>query len=319
MAGAYTATPAVTAEADLPPGWNPIWPHPGPWPPGYTPTLALSLTSSATVEPGGTVSDVASALTDQIDYVTTEPETPINWTATWDDTDESLPMNLDGGEDFLASVSTDYSDVGDSFWGAEPDITFDTAEADAGRSFTLAASSTPFDGFPVSATKQITVEEEEDPVKSATYTIEFAGSITGGESAGIYMEAGVTATASYRKGTPDAEIWFDILDGESIFDGYPGGVFTIEELSSTSVRITASAIEELDYLAFALSRSVWIDPPGGTMTLTAVLLSDGVPIATKVTETNHSSDPEENQGNWNGGWASVDIQGETISTIDINE
>lgn len=56
MTGAYTAKPAVVADPpDVPTGWNPDWPFPGPYPPGYTPDVdcTIDISSSGGLTSGG--------------------------------------------------------------------------------------------------------------------------------------------------------------------------------------------------------------------------------------------------------------------------
>lgn len=49
MTGAYTAKPADVADPpDIPDGWNPLWPFPGPNPPGHTPVYGISFVSPPT-------------------------------------------------------------------------------------------------------------------------------------------------------------------------------------------------------------------------------------------------------------------------------
>jgi hypothetical protein len=207
MAGAYTATPDVPEETDLPPGWNVNWPHPGPWPPGYTPDLGLGLEAQATMAPGSTVADITATLTDQGTFVTSEPATQVAWTAAWNDTGLAIGLKLSGEAALLASVSVDYTDVGSSFWGATPDFEFDISESDAGRSFTLLAASTPFSEHPVSASAVITVLATV-PTHRVEYTI--------------------TANSGHLFAEGNIQLWdgaiespFDIYDSDPIGSGRP--------------------------------------------------------------------------------------------------
>jgi len=155
MGGAYTATPAEETPADLPPGWNLTWPYTGPWPPGYEPDLSLSLDATAVINPTDVVATL-SVLTDQGSYVTAEPSSQIVWSAKWDDTNETLDLRQSEGT-FSQEVSLDYADVGDSFWGADPIFSVDASATDNGRTFTLSANSSPFDGQRVLAQAVVTV------------------------------------------------------------------------------------------------------------------------------------------------------------------
>lgn len=318
MGGAYVAKPDVTVAADLPPGWDLIWPHPGPWPPGYTPALALGLAAQSTASPGATVSDITSTLTDQVDYVTTEPATQIRWTAAWDDTNEPLTFKLSGGGSFLASVSVDYADVGSDFWGAEPDFVFDTETADIGRSFTLTARSTPFPEFPgdsLSASAVITVVV---PVMSARFTVAWSGTYGTG-SAGFDIGGSVVGSSSIYAVWPgrdeDLYAWLELAPDDYGFEG-GGGIWSNERIDGNSHKITATDIGGLGYIAFELYQNIWCDAgTSGTLSYTVELLQDGIPIKTETAQTFHDRDV--NRGFWHSGWANVDIEGQTISIIPL--
>lgn len=44
MTGAYTAKPEDAVDPpDVPDGWNPLWPFPGPFPPGYAPDIDCTI------------------------------------------------------------------------------------------------------------------------------------------------------------------------------------------------------------------------------------------------------------------------------------
>ncbi len=56
MPGAYTAKPEdVVDPPDIPTGWNPNWPFPGPYPPGYAPDVdcTIDISSSGGLTSGG--------------------------------------------------------------------------------------------------------------------------------------------------------------------------------------------------------------------------------------------------------------------------
>jgi len=142
-AGSYTAKEATPSTPYKPPGWG-EWPWPGPFPPGYAPSLSLSLTAPEFVAPATPVSEITATLKDGPNQ-TAQPSTLITWTATWKDTGEPVDIRVSGGE-FGGSASTVYANVGE-FWGAEPTLEFPTTGSDTGRTIVLKAESTPFEGY----------------------------------------------------------------------------------------------------------------------------------------------------------------------------
>jgi hypothetical protein len=318
MAGAYTAKPDVPEETDLPPGWNLIWPHPGPWPPGYTPILALGLDAQATMVPGAVVSDVVSTLTDQVDYVTTEPATQITWTAAWDDTDEALSLKLSGGSELLASVSVSYTDVGSDFWGAEPDFEFDVIEADNGRSFTLTANSTPFSGYSVLAEDTITVVLT-PPVKRATFTITWSGSLNGGSASwNQFVERFDSLSSPYDPSGFDdpatahaAGAYVDIIDGDG---GSPYQESDEYDECTVTFPTDNSAMVSIAAMPSGKFYALWFRPElydaVGTLTLEAEFFVNDDLVDTA--SYGHSVDGSDNFDHI--GWGNIDVDNNTIIT-----
>lgn len=173
MAGAYTAKPEDVVSSDVPPGWNPAWPHPGPFPPGYEPELLLSLAAPATIfYTTGLVGGVTTSLTDQVTYRTAEPGDQLLWTATLLSDGLAVGLKLSGGEGFSNVLLMDYAEISE-LWGSLSDIVFDISESDGGDTIRLQVSSTPFDGFPVSASADIVVNVAAPPVVlRVVYTME---------------------------------------------------------------------------------------------------------------------------------------------------
>lgn len=140
MAGAYVAKPAVVSVPDVPPGWNPNWPFPGPpWPPGYTPALSYTLVTGETYAPGAT-HDATATLYDQITYETSEPNNPMFWTAKMNGV--TVGLKLDGDADWSERLVIDHSPIGS--YGAAPTLRFNVSEDDEGEIIILQAVSTPF-------------------------------------------------------------------------------------------------------------------------------------------------------------------------------
>jgi hypothetical protein len=309
MAGAYVAKPDVPEEVDLPPGWNINWPHPGPWPPGYTPDLGLGLVAQATVVPGSAVTDITATLTDQDDYVTTEPATPVIWTAAWDDTGDMLTLKLSGDDDLLSSISVAYSALAADFWGSDPDIEFDISASDNGRSFTLSASSTPFPDNSVSANAVITVVLT-PPVKSVRFTITWSGTIPNGAIEWQQFTEG--------GGSAPAESWGSYIQGSGFdWEGYPAGVWVITSPSENTTVMTGSPVDGGTHVYLNIWRWVFSDGPSGTLTHTAELLSDGEVVASEVTVVSISEGVNEGSSTFYRDWADIDVDAETISLQSI--
>jgi hypothetical protein len=153
MGGAYTSKPNATSTVDVPDGWNPDWPNPGPWPPGYTPTLTIDAIGPSTIAIGGTAS-VVSTLYDQAEYGTSDPDSSVTYTATLGGA--QLGLKFSGDASYASLITKVFSDLGDSFFGNDVDIVFDTEEGDSGT-IILTAASTVF-GVSVSDTVSITIQ-----------------------------------------------------------------------------------------------------------------------------------------------------------------
>lgn len=140
MTGAYVAKPEADATPpDVPDGWNPDWPHPGPDPPGYTPEYSLSVTVPEIINFDG-YGAVTLNLLDHVAYATDEPGSGvIAWSATIDD--EPVNIRFSGGSEYASSIESPYSDIGD-YWGAEPAIEFELTEGNRGDTVVLTAQST---------------------------------------------------------------------------------------------------------------------------------------------------------------------------------
>ncbi len=136
MAGAYTAKPdTVPSEPDVPPGWEPTWPFPGPLPPGYEPEYTIVTTAPSSLAPDGTAS-ITSTIRDHDDYSTSEPSS-VSWTASIDGT--FINLKFDGGS--FSSVITEDPEFGD-YWGTTPSIVFDLDDDNLGDTVLLQASCT---------------------------------------------------------------------------------------------------------------------------------------------------------------------------------
>ena len=144
MSGAYTAKAAADTSPVVPPGWNPAWPFPGVYPPGYVPELSLAMTGQSSMVPGEPVTDVNTTLTDQETYVTSEPSEPIVYTSTLKSDNSVVGLKFSGGESFSNSVSGPYISVGDDFWGSAPEFVFNVGPPNVGDFIVLKASSGPF-------------------------------------------------------------------------------------------------------------------------------------------------------------------------------
>lgn len=165
MPGAYTAKPIVTTPPDVPDGWDVDWDFPGAHPPGYEPEYSLGVTASGTVIPGSAAAGAAK-LYDHATYATNEPEdSSLTWTATLDG--DQLDLKLEGGDSFLASITTGYGDVGDDFWGAGVTFEFDITDGDIGKTIELKSAGIVFEDHSVVSTADIEIVG----VKTAKFTV----------------------------------------------------------------------------------------------------------------------------------------------------
>lgn len=145
MGGAYVAKPDASSTPDVPPNWNPEWPFPGPFPPGYDPELSLNMIAPTQLVPGTATSGVSVTLKDQETYATAAPTSQVIWTAEWADSGDAVSLKLSGGTEYLSSVSQAYL-LSAGFYGASPDFEFNASLDDVGKTITLKAASSPFDG-----------------------------------------------------------------------------------------------------------------------------------------------------------------------------
>jgi len=162
MPSAYTAKPAVTSSPSVPPGWNPIWPNPGPLPPGYEMDLSLSLEAQEQMQPGVTVKGLSLSLFDHVTFPTTEPQENTVWSATFQDNGESVLIS--NGGPYAETVEQDYS-VLDPGWGVTPELDFFLSGADVGRTVVLECNSDPFGlGSLIASANILVVASLPDPV-----------------------------------------------------------------------------------------------------------------------------------------------------------
>ena len=100
MSGAYVAKPDATPVDGRPPGWSPLWPHPGPFPPGYTPEYSGILSAPSEISISDLTANVSLTLVDQDSYATNEPSAN---SATWE-----VDVGSSGGPSGAFSESDDF-------------------------------------------------------------------------------------------------------------------------------------------------------------------------------------------------------------------
>ena len=128
MAGAYVAKPAAETEVDYPDGWNPRWPFPGPWPPGYTPSITTPISGTTQIAVTNPVATINMAAVDQGSYATPEPKSSnIAWSST---------------KEYTGGPSGTFASIGDDFWGDGGVFTFE--DVGIGDTITVSTSSDPF-------------------------------------------------------------------------------------------------------------------------------------------------------------------------------
>jgi len=274
MAGAYTALPDTDNTPDVPPGWNPNWPHPGPSPPGYTPDYSLDIAGSGTTE-SAYVPTVL--LVDHDAYATQNPSgKTIVWTATIDD--ETVQVKLNEEDEFSDSVSSSYSEQDDAFWGAEPTIIFDIDGSNAGDTIVLTATSVIFNNETVHQTHEITV------TFTATFVITWSYT-NGGPDPGD--ETGLVGTIMFGDGStiPDSltepggeyfhaslnnELWGAV---EVEFQGNEGEFELSSDTDSVTLTINSfrSGVTYELYSQCSLTGSVSTPNPVGHMYITATI------------------------------------------------
>ncbi len=141
MSGAYVAKPDAVVVPDLPPGWNILWQHPGPFPPGYTPEYSGLLSAPSEISVGDLTANVSLTLVDQGSYATNEPSAN---SATWE-----VDASSSGGP------SGEFSES-DDFWIDSGIYAFSGVEI--GGSITVTVTSYPFgDDWPIEETAIIDV------------------------------------------------------------------------------------------------------------------------------------------------------------------
>ncbi len=137
MSGAYTAKAAADTSPVVPPGWNPAWPFPGVYPPGYGPVLTLVMTATDSIAFGGAAT-VTGSLRDQDTYATQEPaDTATIWTASIEGT--TVNLRFEGDPEYSSSISSDCT-FG-TYWDSTGEIEFELTEVNQGDTVVLTGTS----------------------------------------------------------------------------------------------------------------------------------------------------------------------------------
>ena len=200
MGGAYVAKSATTVSLDYPPGWNPIWYFPGPWPPGYAPELSTPITAPRQIAANSPSATITLTLVDQAAYQTQSP------------TDNEIVWEV--SHSYSGGPAAIYTEIGDDFWGSSGTATF--ANVQVGDTITITATSDPFGFGEILGSASIDVVEE----PQSTWRIELEGTGIPSSSAAIpdfgWYYAGATWDAQFHSavgGLPFAEIngWSDSL------------------------------------------------------------------------------------------------------------
>ena len=294
MAGAYNARePADPADPGFPPGWPGYpWPFPGPYPPGYTPTLSLAMTATDSIAFNGIVSVTGSAR-DQSTYATNEPSA-ITWVAK---DQEGIVVNLrfSGDEDYSSSISSTVS-FG-TYWGATPSIEFELTEDNIDDVVTLTGYYT-LDEIQVVQTEDIvigvttvTIEFVSNTATNAQWgaAVEIKGQESGEDAIGRvgleWTEADVETEdeISVEKTTTTMTIQVDLLR-EEIYDvaiGYANLSPNTINMSWTATvnfigedpteTVKSEAVASMDYFnVFPSLDTVWITIDGTDGTVTVI-------------------------------------------------
>lgn len=145
MPGVYVATPEADTTPDVPPGWG-GWPFPGPYPPGYVPSLSMVLNTPPQMKPGVPVRNNSVTLYDYSTFPSNQPTGIVTYTAVWSNPGETIQLRFSGVGGFTDSVSESYGDIGSNFWGTTPEFEFNVTDSDIGKTIILTARSVPFDG-----------------------------------------------------------------------------------------------------------------------------------------------------------------------------
>jgi len=238
MAGAYVAKPDVVSMPDVPPGWNPNWPFPGAYPPGYIPILTIIMGSDIAVSVGSSVS-VTTSFRDHATYATNEPNT-VYFTATIN----SVLIRLRWSGDALYGYSANDSAAFDTYWNTSNNLIFDIDESNTGDIIVLTASSSVGNDL-VSETASITVSNIHSAV--LTFTATFI------EQTGDFLE--------YYPGEWSM-LWDCALDGtETLYpdDQYGWGLISFDKDGETYVTNETErngAISEQDIITDTITLTI---------------------------------------------------------------
>jgi hypothetical protein len=309
MSGAYVAKPAAVAASGLPPGWTAGWAFPGPWPPGYVPTLSYNLSTGATYLPGNT-HDASVTLRDQTTYATEQPDNDINWTAAIEGT--PVQLKFSGDAEWSDSLSSTHGAVGD-YYGAEPTLLFNVSAAQEGQIITLTAVSTPYDNL---TDIEATASAEIEVVVSYTWTarLDFTCVFGGGGSANYLQQpsiraangASVTQRAYAQIGNHwfIGDMWGSDVDGD----------LTVTQVSTYVGRIEVDIMEESVYQVRIDNQS---SPNSTVVDYTFTIYRNGEEYATYTKEKTFT-EPWDPPGDVGEVWSWLSIDGETgeVTVID---
>ena len=216
MAGAYTALPAASTAPDVPPDWNPLWPFPGVYPPGYTADLSLVMTAPGIIEFDETAS-VTGSLRDHETYATLEPDGSLSlWTAK-NSAGDTVGLRFGGGSTYFNSRTTVFS-FGELYWGTDVDFEFDLTSLDDGDVVTLTSTS---------VINGETVAESTDLSIVAVHAYTARVNLTCSTDSDDYAIGRVYAPWSSPK---VGYIYADVVSSWSV-DSTGGGAFTLTNVS----------------------------------------------------------------------------------------
>lgn len=262
MAGIYVAKPADAVALVLPPGWNigeQAWPWPGPWPPGYTPDLSLTLAGAVTYAPGAEHENTA-VLYDRTTYKTGQPnnERIVNYTATTNGA--ATQLKISGEAEWLDTVEVDYAEDGSNFWGSVPTLVFNVSTDQEDEVITLFAFSEPFTGHTVQQTHDITIvvvrhATVECLMTSTPQPMSDPGDVLLVRSWGHRMEVEDTSTGALGAATVNCQAWqfASRKYNESVLESHATNVFPYNHPSAATFNTSASledrdGVDELYYL-----------------------------------------------------------------------
>ncbi len=216
MPGAYTALPAADTSPDVPPGWNPLWPFPGVYPPGYEADLSMVMTAPSELLCDGTAS-VTGSLRDHETYVTLEPEGNLtSWTAK-NGAGEIVRLRLSGGSTYFNSRTTALS-FGSEYWGTDAEFEFELTSDDSGDVVTLTATS-------VISGETVIQSEDIDIILALVYTARV--NLTCSTDSDDYAIGRVYAPWS----SPEVGYIYTDVSGLWSVDSFGGGAFTLTDVS----------------------------------------------------------------------------------------